>query len=201
MVLILGSLAQADSSTVDENPWSFGIFAPWELTYIEQDNGKGAYIFPFHGIGAYADYNNIEWSLYWNKVDFNSKSLNNYNNYVGYRYGSSLLYGFNPHIKVGTYVNKIGFISKSKSFNYEKGRLLSYGLKMVYNPNKPKSPKQKRTFQLNYTFSVGYLDGTDVMVYERNHQFINGSMREVSSIKNYPDLSGYIFSLGLMVKY
>jgi len=200
--LILSSLAQADSSTIDENMWSFGIFAPWEFTYVKQDDGKRAYLYPFYGLGAYVDYNNIEWSLYWQQVDFNSKSLHNYgDNYVGYRYGTSLLYAFNPHIKMGTYINKTAFISTTKSSDYEDGTLLSYGLKMVYNPNRPKAPNEKRTIQLNYTFSLGYLDGTDVTAYEGNYQFINGRMREVSGTKTYPDLSGYTFSLGFISKF
>jgi len=199
-MFILSSFAQADSSTVDENLWSFGMFIPWEFTYIKQDDGKGAYIFPFYGFGAYADYNNVEWSLYWQQVDYSSRSLHNYDNYAGHRYGSSLLYGFNPHLKAGTYVNQIEFISTGKSSGYEKGTLLSYGLKMLYNPNRPKEPEQKRTFQLNYTLSLGYLDGTDITAFKRGYESINGRLQEVSG-KTYPDLSGYTLSLGLMSKF
>lgn len=193
-------MAQADSSIVDEDLWTFGMFMPWEFTSVNQDNGERAFIFPFYGMGAYADYNNIEWSFYGQGVDFNSKSLNNYDNYAGYSYGSSLLYGFNQHTKVGTYVNKTKFISMLKSSAYEKGTLLSYGLKIVYNPNKPKEPNEKRKFQLNYTFSLGYLDGTDVTVYETSSRFVY-SKWQVSSTKTYPDLSGTTFSFGLMSKF
>jgi len=197
-MFILSSLAQADSSTVDENLWSFGMIVPWEFTYVHQDDGGGAVIYPFYGMGAYADYNNIEWSLYAEVANFNSKSLNTH---MSYYYGSSLLYGFNEHIKVGTYINKIELLYKTISSNYEEsGEIFNYGLKMVYNPNKPKAPNEKRKFQLNYTFSLGYLDGTDVTAYESRRKYIDGRMQSVK-INTNPNLSGYTFSLGFMSKY
>jgi len=199
-LLILNIFVHADNNnTVDENLWSFGMFMPWDFTYIKQENGKGAYIFPFYGLGAYVDYNNVEFSLYGQQVDYTSKSLDNYDDYAGYRYGASLLYGFNPHVKAGTYVNQTEFISTVSS-GYEKGTLLSYGLKMIYNPNRLKEPEEKRTFQLNYILSLGYLDGTDVTDYKIDYDLVNGRLQEVST-KTYPDLSGYTFSLGIMSKF
>ena len=200
VLLLLDSVLKADTVTVDENLWSWGVTFPWEFVYVKQSNGERAYSIPLYGAGTYVDYDNIELQVDWRVADFHSNSLENYDNYKGYTYGASLLYGINRRIQMGAYVNKLTFLSMTKSADYEKGTLTGYGLKMIYNPNKIREYNEKRRSQLNYTFSLGYLDGSNVTTYESRYSYINGHMRNIKH-KEHPDLSGYSISLGVMSKF
>jgi len=200
IIFLLSSFIKADTATVDERMWSWGVIFPWEFTYIKQSDGERGYTVPLYGGGGYIGYEDTELQFDMKQIDFHSNSLENYDKYVGYSLNTALLYALNRRIQLGAYLNKLSFTSMTKSSDYEKGELIGYGLKMVYNPNRLIRYNEKRSGKLHYSFSLGYVDGKEITSYKTNYQYINGYMQNVKSL-THPDVSGYSASIGVIVKY
>lgn len=202
VVLFWSSWIKADTATVDENMWSWGVAFPIEVTYISQKNRERAYYFPYWGVASfdtYIGYSDFELHLDWAKIDFRSDSLKNYSEYVGQTYGASLFYTLTRRVQAGVYMDKLSFISTSSS-SYDKATLKGYGLKFIYNPNRVKEYNEKRTIQMYYTLAIGYVDGKESTSVSSDYKYINYRVQRVRT-ETHPDLSGKSVSLGVMLKY
>jgi len=204
LTFLLSSILKANTKSVDTNSITWGMTIPLEFTYLAQKDGGKTYLFnPLH-MGIYIGYE--EWELHTQiglangMCYFDSSSLENHPNLAAYSYGSSLLYYISTRTQLGSYFNKTVFISENNYNSYEKGDFTDYGLKLVYNPNQLNYKQQKRSLKSNYTFSLGYTNGTDIKSVSNKREYLSHRLQNVRTEKKI-DLSGYTISLGIILKF
>ena len=195
---------KADTDSVDTSSFDFAWIAPMEFSYIStKDDGTLYHIGV--GVGASLEYNlfEVQTSLMfipgtksntlfsWNDESFSIGDT--------IKYGGTLLYKLNNNWQIGIDYSKYEFLTNKGEISNggtTYGKASSSNLMVLYDPLGDINIEKERALLI--VGSLGYFNAPDVTYEEKIKYYYGG---ETQHIKKKYDLSGSIFTLGLMKKF
>ena len=202
--LLFTLLLKADTDSVDTSNFDFSWIMPIEFSYINtKDDGTLYHIGA--GVGASLGYNLFEIQT---SVMFipgtKSNTLFNWNDKsysIGdtIKYGGALLYKLNNNWQIGVEYSKYEFLTNKGEISNggtTYGKASSSSLMFLYDPLGDINIEKNGALLI--VGSLGYFNAPDVTYEEKIKHYYYG---ETQHIKEKYDLSGSIFTLGLMKRF